>query len=101
MTYKTKYNQRYKFPRDTSHSLSDMAKTTGFKRSILQKVYNRGIGAWKTNPQSVRTKSGQKNKTAPRSAKMGKEQWATARVYSFIMGGKARNVDKDLWIKRK
>lgn len=101
MTYKSQYNKRYKFPKDKSHSLSDMAKTTGFKRSILQQVYNRGIGAWKTNPQSVRTKSGKKNKNAPRSRKMGKEQWATARVYSFISGGKARDVDRDLWVKRK
>lgn len=101
MTYKTQYNKKYKFPQDQTHSLADMAKTTGFKRSVLQDVYNRGIGAWKSNPSSVRLKSGKKSATAPRSRKMGKEQWATARVYSFLMGGKARQSDLDLWKKRK
>ena len=32
----------------------------------------------------------------------GKEQWAMARVYSFVMGGKTqKTADKDLWEKHK
>ena len=100
-TWKQKYNKRHCIPATKSHSITDIARTTGIKRSILQKVYNRGIGAWKTNPQSVRLKSGKKAPSAPRSAKMGKEQWAMARIYSFVGGGGARKADADLWRDRK
>lgn len=101
-TWKAKYNMRYGFAADKSHSLADVAKTTGIKKSILQQVYNRGTGAWKTNIASVRLKSGRKDASAPRAAKMGKEQWSMARVYSFVGGGKTRQTaDKDLWAKRK
>ena len=50
----------------------------------LFEVYKRGIGAWKTNPESVRLKSGEKNYSASRAGKMGKEQWAMARVNAFL-----------------
>ena len=46
------------------------AKRTSY--STLQKVYNRGIGAYNTNPSSVRP-----NVTS-------KEQWAMARVNNFL-----------------
>jgi DNA-directed RNA polymerase subunit RPC12/RpoP len=49
----------------------------------LQQIYNKGIGAYKTNPQSVRP-----NVTS-------KEQWAMARVYSAVMGGKASRIDEN------
>lgn len=105
-TYKQRYNKYYKFKSDESHSLDDIAKTTGIKKSILQEVYNRGVGAWKTNIESVRVKDTFKKddnlKTYPRKARLGKEQWAMARVYSFVMGGKTQSTaDKDLWEKRK
>jgi len=33
---------------------------------------------------------------------MGKEQWAMARIYSFVMGGTTqKTTDADLWAKRK
>lgn len=102
VTNKEKYNRKYKYPKGTSHSMSDIAKKTGIKKSILQQVYNRGVGAWKGNPASVRLKSGKKAPSAPRSAKMGKEQWAMARIYSFVMGGTTqKTTDADLWAKRK
>jgi len=67
------------------HSLSALAKASGYSRSVLQQVYNRGIGAYNTNPQSVRMKrSFIKNVNAPMSEKLSKEQWAMARVYSFL-----------------
>ena len=100
---KDKYNTKYKFKKGTSHSLAEIAKTTGIKKSILQQVYNRGTGAWKNNIASVRVKStGKKDPKAPRRIKMSKEQWSYARVYSFVMGGKTqKTADKDLWKKRK
>jgi len=54
---------------------------------MLQQVYNRGVGAYRTNPSSVRP-----NVSSP-------EQWAMARVNSFlriVSGAKSANHDKDL-----
>lgn len=102
MSYKQKFNKKYGFKLNESHSIAEIAKITKIKKSILQQVYNRGVGAWKTNINSVRMKStGKKNVVAPRSQKMGKEQWAYARIYSFVMGGKTqKTTDADLWKKK-
>ena len=80
-TWKEKFNKKYNHPKGTSHSLSDISKETGVSKKGIQQIYNKGIGAYKTNPQSVRP-----NVTS-------KEQWAMARVYSSVMGGKASKVD--------
>ena len=53
-TWKEKYNKKYQYKKNKSHNLSDISKDTGVSRSGLQKIYNKGIGAYKTNPQSVR-----------------------------------------------
>jgi hypothetical protein len=98
-TNKQKFNKRYKQPLDQSNSLADIARLSGISKSILQQVYNRGVGAWKTNPGSVRNVKGVKGGPGQ---KMSKEEWAIARVYSFVMGGKTRTTaDKDLWEKHK
>jgi len=66
-------------------SLPELSKVTGVALSVLRKVYDRGIGAYKTNPISVRMKgSFKKGVKAPMSMKLSKEQWAMARVYSFL-----------------
>jgi hypothetical protein len=80
-TYKEKFNKKHGQPKDKSNSLSEIAKLSGIKKSSLQKIYNKGIGAFKTNPSSVRPNV------------KSKEQWAMARVYSSVMGGKAAKVD--------
>ena len=60
------------------------AKETGISYSILKKVYDRGVAAWKT---------GHRPGTTP-------QQWGYARVNSFATGGKTRRTaDKDLWKK--
>lgn len=75
-------------------SLAELAKATGVPKATLQKVYNRGIGAYKTNPTSVRMKgSYRKNVNAPMSQKLSKEQWAMARVYSFLDGNPKHDND--------
>ena len=80
-TWKEKYNKKYGHPINESHSLSDISKDTGISEKGLQQIYNKGIGAYKTNPQSVRP------------TVTSKEQWAMARVYSSVMDGKASKVD--------
>ena len=85
-TFKSKYNNKYGFPKNESHSVQDISKTSGIKKSILQDVYDRGIGAWKSNPTSVRSKSGiKKDSGFPLSQRMTKERWAYGRVYGFVM----------------
>ena len=76
----------------TAHlSIAELSKMLGLSAKALQEVYNRGVGAWKSNPSSVRLKKDfSKNPDLsqyPRSARLTKEQWAMARVYSFINKG--------------
>lgn len=82
VTFKEKFNAKYGFPPDSSHSLNEIAKLTGYKRSGLQTIFNKGVGAYFTNPESVRP-----HIRAP-------EEWAYARVYSAVMGGPAAQIDK-------
>lgn len=101
-TNKEKYNKRYGFPKDKSHSKSDISKKTGISMSILNKVYDRGLAAHKNNPESVRSLDGKKRGGKSLKGKMSAQQWAQARIYSFVMGGKTRTTaDKDLWEKHK
>ena len=79
---------------DKSYSLQELSDISKVPLSILQEVYNRGIGAYKTNPQSVRLKESYvKNVNAPMKYKLSKERWAYARVYSFLMGNPAHDND--------
>tara|TARA_R110002111_G_scaffold140016_6_gene205872 strand:- start:6550 stop:8298 length:1749 start_codon:yes stop_codon:yes gene_type:complete len=80
-TYRDKYNRKYGYKKGTSHDLKEIAKDSGVSLKGTQQIYNKGIGAYKTNPQSVRP------------TVTSKEQWAMARVYSSVMGGKASKVD--------
>ena len=61
------------------------ADKSGVSYSILKQVYNRGMAAWRT---------GHRPGTTP-------QQWAFARVNSFLTGGGARKADADLWSKAK
>lgn len=88
LTYKNKFNKKYGFSKDEPHSLAEVSKITGYQLSHLQIIYNKGIGAYKTNPASVRP-----TVNSP-------EQWAMARVYSAVMGGKASIVDKVHLVKK-
>lgn len=86
-THKTQFNKRHGFDKDESHSLAELAKISNKKLSVLKEVFNRGIGAYKTNPASVRPQV------------KSPEQWAFARVYAFlnkIEKGAKLNHDTDL-----
>jgi hypothetical protein len=80
-TYREKFNERYGFEKDESHSLNDISRLTGYSRSGLQTIFNKGVGAYFTNPESVRPQV-----NSP-------EQWAYARVYSAVMGGPTARID--------
>jgi len=104
VTNKEKYNTKYKFPKGTAHSKSDISKNTGIPKRILDEVYDRGVGARKTNPESVRSvKTGKKPGGKSLKGKMSAAQWGMGRVYSFVMKqpGTWGRADKDLADKVK
>ena len=79
---------------DKGYSLKELSKISDVPLRTLQQVYNRGVGAYKTNPQSVRMKgSFKKGVNAPMSKKLSKEQWAMARTYSFLDGNPKHDND--------
>jgi len=84
LTYKQKFNRKYKFPKNESHSINEIAKLSGISVSNARKIVQKGKGAYYSNPQSVRP-----NVKSP-------TQWGIARLYSAVMGGKAKKIDKDL-----
>lgn len=79
---------------DKSYSIKELSGISKVPVSILKKVYSRGVGAYKTQPNSVRLKGSYvKNVKAPMSAKLSKEQWGMARVYSFLNGNPKHDED--------
>lgn len=101
-TNRTKFLNIFGLPKDTSLSLEDIAELSQIPLDALQEVYNRGIGAWKTNIASVRLKKDfSKNPDTskfPRSARLSKEQWGFGRVFAFALGTKKvfYGADKDI-----
>lgn len=77
-----KFNRTYGFPKGTSHSLKEISQVTGYKLSGLQTIFNKGQGAYFSNPTSVRP------------TVKSPQQWAMARVYSAVTGGKASKIDR-------
>ena len=81
-TYRDKFNLKYGFVAGTSHSIEEIAKLTGYSVSGLRTIFEKGKGAYFSNPQSVRP------------SVMSPEQWGMGRIYSAVMGGKAASIDK-------
>jgi len=89
LTYKQKFNKKHKQPLNKSNSLKEISELSGYELKGLKGIYNKGIGAYKTNPQSVRPQV--------KSA----EAWAYSRVYASVSkGSKSAKIDKDLLIKK-
>ena len=84
LTYKQKFNKRHNFAKNESHSIKEIAKLSGITLSNARKIVQKGKGAYFSNPQSVRP-----NVKSP-------TQWGIARLYSAVMGGKAKKIDKNL-----
>jgi len=88
-TYKQKYNKKYGNPKDKPNSLKEISDITGYELKGLKIIYKKGIGAYKTNPSSVRP-----HVKSP-------EQWAMARIYASINPkSKAYKIDK-IHLKKK
>jgi hypothetical protein len=67
-------------------ALQKKSEKTGIAYSILKKVFDRGMAAWKTGHRPG----------------ANQQQWAYARVNSFIVGGPTqKTTDADLWAQHK
>lgn len=83
LTYKQQFNKKYGQTLNQSNSLKDISKKTGYKLSGLKTIYQKGQGAYYTNPQSVRKHI------------KSDEEWGMARVYASINPkSKAYKIDK-------
>ncbi len=88
-TYREKYNKKYGYKRNESHSLKEISDKTGYTLQSLKKIKLKGEGAFYSNPQSVRKQV--------KSA----EQWGIARVYASIdPSSKSHKIDK-IHLKKK
>ena len=83
-TYKQKFNRKYGFSKNESHSIREIASLSKISYRNALKIVKKGEGAYFSNPTSVR-----KSVSSPR-------QWGIARLYSAVMKGKASKIDKDL-----
>ena len=83
LTFKQKFNKKYGFKPDEPHSIKEISDITGYKLSGLKTIFQKGKGAYKSNPQSVRP-----NIKSP-------EQWGFSRIYASVSpGSKANKIDK-------
>ena len=88
-TYKQKFNKKYGQPLNQPNSLSDIARLTGYKKSGLQTIFNKGVGAFKTNRGAVRP--------SVKSA----DQWGMGRTYASVNpSSKSYQIDK-IHLKKK
>lgn len=83
-SYKQKFNRKYGFSKNESHSIKEIASLSKITYRNALKIVKKGEGAYFSNPTSVR-----KSVSSPR-------QWGIARLYSAVMKGKAAKIDKDL-----
>lgn len=84
LTYKERFNKKHGFDKDKSHSLKEISKLSGYKLSNIKKIFQKGKGAFFSNPSSVRPN-------------MTPSSWAYARVYASIYPrSKSGKIDKDL-----
>jgi len=94
MTHRENVLRRLGMSTDRGYSLPVLSKASGVSVKTLQEVYNRGTGAYKSNPTSVRMKGTfKKGVSAPMSQKLSVQQWSMARVYSFLDGNPKHDND--------
>lgn len=88
-TYRNKFNKKYGFPKEASHSISEISKLSGYEKSGLETIKQKGMGAFFSNRASVRPQV------------KSPQQWGLARIYSAITpGSKASKVDASHLIKK-
>jgi hypothetical protein len=85
LTYKQKFNKKHGQPLNQSNSISKIARLSKISYRNAKKIFEKGEGAYYSNPSSVR-----KIVRSP-------QQWAYARLYASVSkGSKSSKIDKDL-----
>ena len=87
LTHKRMFNTRHGFGADKPHSLAEIARISKIPLKTLKIVFARGVGAYRTNPASVRPHI------------KSEDEWGQARVYSFVNKIESRGIlnhDTDL-----
>jgi DNA invertase Pin-like site-specific DNA recombinase len=80
-TRRSSYTSRFHAKYPGVQSVSEIAKATHIPKATLEKVYNRGMAAWRTGHRPGASQ----------------HAWGMARVHSFVLHGKTwRTADKDL-----
>jgi hypothetical protein len=83
LTYKQKFNKKHGQPLNQSNSITKIAKLSGISYRNAKQIFERGEGAYYSNPSSVR-----KFVKSP-------QQWAYARLYASVTpGSKSAKVDE-------
>ncbi len=89
VTYKQQFNKKYKQKLSQPNSLKDISRLTGYELKGIKTIFEKGKGAYKSNPGSVRP-----HIKSP-------EEWGYARVYASINPkSKAYKIDK-IHLKKK
>ena len=68
--WRNKFAKKYGPLKEGKDFLTRISKTTGIKRSILKKIYDKGLAAWRVGHRPG----------------VQQHQWAAGRVYAFVMG---------------
>jgi hypothetical protein len=80
-TRRSSYTSRFHKKYPGAKTLPEIAKATGVSKSVLEKVYDRGMAAWRTGHRPGASQ----------------QAWGMARVHSFVLKGKTyRTADADL-----
>ena len=88
-SYKQKFNRKHGQPINQPNSIEDISKLSGYKKSGLKTIFEKGEAAFYNNPKSVRP-----NVKNP-------QQWAYARLYAAVNpDSKAYKIDK-IHLKKK
>jgi hypothetical protein len=85
------FKKRHGIPISQPLSLADISALSKMPVKALQEVFNKGVGAYHTNPASVRP------------TVKSPEQWGYARLYSFVMKRPTtfKGADKHIAVKYK
>ena len=104
-THREAFFKRHNIPKNESLSIEQVSKLSAMPVAALREVYSRGLGAAKSNPESLRVQgSFAKNPSlsaVPRSGRLSSPQWAMARVYSFVNKGAGTYYKADADIRKK
>jgi len=85
-THKQQFNKRHGFNKDEAHSKQEISKISKIPMKIIDEVFDRGVGAFRTS--------------GPNRSNMTPQSWGQARIYAFvnkIEKGSKMNQDTDLF----